>query len=509
MRFRGAVILAVLSAFAPACGGGGGSGGSGGGTIPLTPLPLVDTSAPDLSIDTSQTDAAITLALKNRLLVGGIIKFTGGARTIALTEELSLPADKTAVIDGNSVATLSGSTTRRILVKGSRSDLTLQRLSFVDCRTPTEGGAIRGQQDGFLTVIQCTFTNCKTTAVIGPDIGGGGIRLVNERRLVVSGSTFTDCDGPNGGAIDTIGTQITLINTTFSQCNATGNGGGAEQVPPGQGGIGGAVYVDGVSQHSFDKRLDIVGCTFSNNSAEDHGGALFAYTIADTGSSVFIDQSTFSGNAVTDTTPKIGLGGAVYQQGNSFTLTRSTFDGNSSTKQGGGLWSSCESGKIENCTFQGNHTSGDDTASGGFGGGMVLNGTFLVNSCTIAGNTCTGWGAGIFAGNSGNQTTLRNSILLNNTGVNAFNGWNVNATLSAGSNNLQWPSGGPTNLPARPSITFADAGLSALANNGGPTRTMAITGGPAVDAGSSAAPDTDQRGLNRIGAPDIGAFEKQ
>src|SRR5690242_12246045 len=107
MRIRGAVILAVLSALAPACGGGGGRGG-GGGTFILLPLPLVDTSAPDLSIDTSQTDAAITLALKNRLAIGGIIKFTGGARTIAVTEELSLPADKTAVIDGNSVATLSG-----------------------------------------------------------------------------------------------------------------------------------------------------------------------------------------------------------------------------------------------------------------------------------------------------------------------------------------------------------------------------------------------------------------
>jgi hypothetical protein len=140
---------------------------------------------------------------------------------------------------------------------------------------------------------------------------------------------------------------------------------------------------------------------------------------------------------------------------------------------------------------------------------MLVNGPFVIASCTIAQNQSTGWGAGIFAGNGGSKTTLRNSILADNTGVNMFNGWNVNATLAAGSNNLQWPMGGATNLPARPTITFGDPNLSALANNGGPTRTMAITSGPAVNAGSGSAPDTDQRGLPRVGAPDIGAFEKQ
>ena len=509
MRIRGAVILAVLSALAPACGGGGSGGGSGG--LVFTPLVPVDTSTPQSIIDTTQTDASITAQLQTALNAGGIIVFNNvGAKTITLTAELSLPTNNTAVIDGKGTITLSGGTARRILNKQFHSTLTVQRLAFIDARATDFGGAIRVVGgEGYLTVIDCQFTNCKTTDT-GPDKGGGAIRPLRQNLLQVSGCTFTDCDGSNGGAIVSIGSQITLINSTFTQCDAFGTGGGMDI--GGNGGIGGAVYVDGVSQMGDKHRLDIVGCTFTNNSAKDHGGALFAYTIDGTGSVVTIDQCTFSANQVTSPpTPVDGKGGAVYQLNNSFKLTRSTFDGNVTIKQGGAVFSSCNSGTIENCTFQGNQATG----SPGFGGAMVVNGTFHISSCTIAGNHAAGWGGGIFAGDNGNKTTLRNSLLMNNTGVNATNGWNVNATLGGGSNNLQWPGGGgATNLPARPNITFADANLSALANNVGPAtpwptpRTMAITGGPAVNAGSSSAPDTDQRGVDRVGAPDIGAFEK-
>jgi hypothetical protein len=508
MRGRGAAILAVLTALAPACGGGG----SGGAPLPLvfTPLAPVDTSGATQIVDTSKAPGLITTQLQGFLNAGGIIVFNNGApMTIALTAELSLPADKTAVIDGNykggGRVTLSGSATQPIIVKGDRSNLTVQRLDFVDGRAATEGGAIRGQQDGFVTVIDCQFTDCKTTATLGHDIGGGGIRLINERRLQVSGSTFTNCDGPNGGAIDCIGTQITLINCTFTGCDATGNGGGADV--GGDGGIGGAVYVDGVSQHSLERRLDVVGCSFTNNTAGDHAGALFAYTIAGTGSHTLIDQCTFSNNSITDVTPVVGLGGGVYHQSNDLLLTRSTFDGNTSTKHGGGLWSSCKSGTIENCTFWGNKAMG----APGFGGGMSINGTFLINSCTIAENQANWWAGGIYAGDPANaaKVTLRNSLLQNNTGTDPFNGWNVNETLGHGSNNLQWPLGGATNLPARPDIVFLDALLKPLNLNGYTIRTMAIPNtSPAVDRGNlKTAADTDQRGNARVGLPDIGAYE--
>ncbi|HEU4664006.1 MAG TPA: choice-of-anchor Q domain-containing protein, partial [Dokdonella sp.] len=49
------------------------------------------------------------------------------------------------------------------------------------------------------------------------------------------------------------------------------------------------------------------------------------------------------------------------------------------------------------------------------------------------------------------------------------------------------------------------------AANGGPTETAALPpGSPAIDAGSPAgAPPTDQRGAPRVGAVDVGAYERQ
>jgi hypothetical protein len=510
MRIRGAAILAVLSAFAPACGGGG----SGGGGLPLvfTALTPVDTSAPDHVVDTSKAPDVITGQLQGFFDLGGTIVFNNaGPVTIGVTAELELKANKTVVLDGKNTVTLAGSIApvRRIIHKKFDSELTIQRLKFVDARADDEGGALRVEGgDGKLTVIDCQFQNCKTVNT-GHDIGGGALRPLRQRLCQVSGSTFTDCDGSNGGAINSIGSQITLIKCVFDQCDAFGTGGGADA--GGNGGIGGAVYADGVHQLANQPRLDVVGCSFTNNTAKDHGGAIFAFTYAGTGSNVFIDQCAFSGNQVTSPpTPVAGLGGAIYHQNNTITVTRSTFDGNKTIKQGGAVWSSCVFGTFENCTFQGNQATG----SPGFGGALTINGSFLISSCTIAGNTAAGWGGGIFAGSPGN-VALRNSLLMNNTGVDLGNGWNVNATLGGGWSNLQWPptrgGGGPADTPALASVTFANANLSALADNGGtpmiPLKTMAIAPpSPAVDAGSSA-PATDQRGETRLAAPDIGAFE--
>ena len=66
-------------------------------------------------------------------------------------------------------------------------------------------------------------------------------------------------------------------------------------------------------------------------------------------------------------------------------------------------------------------------------------------------------------------------------------------------------------LAVRGNDTFADPKLGPLADNGGPTLTMALVAGSrAIDAGNDAvAPPTDQRGYPRPAGltADIGAFE--
>jgi hypothetical protein len=133
---------------------------------------------------------------------------------------------------------------------------------------------------------------------------------------------------------------------------------------------------------------------------------------------------------------------------------------------------------------------------------------------TIANNQATCdvcFDAGI-SNDTGANLTIRNVIFWNNTAGNAYNPWAIQNPAASGSNNLQFPQSrgsGQTDAAAAPGTTFADAMLSPLADNGGLTQTMAIPStSPAVNAGTSTnAPLTDQRGFNRVGAVDIGAYE--
>lgn len=507
--------LALLGALllVPACGGGGGGGGAPllppADNGPLAALPLVDTSTPDHVIDVTSVSPTPLALLQTALNAGGKITFNNGGAPFGLTvtTTLTLPSGVTAVIDGGpaSNVTLNGSPGVRMIHKGSTENLTVQRLTFSGASFPSSGAAIFGYgAGGTMTAIDCTFSACKTTS-LGPDIGGGAMRMVNQKLVQVSGCTFSDCDGSNGGAINSLGCQLTVINSTFTDCDAFGTGGGGS----GSGGIGGAIYIDGVSQSSVDPRLDVSGCTFTTNKANDHGGAIFAYTYPGSGSECVFDTCTFDSNQVVLGTA-VGFGGAIYQQECGVAVRRSTFKGNTTIKFGGAMWAHSAVGVFENCTFQGNQAVGGSPA---FGGALSITGVFEINAVTFSGNHAGDWGGGIFAGNP-SSTTLRNSILDRNTGTNQYNGWNVNSTLRDGGNNMQFPGDKmPTfatlDTHATASVMIQDAAPQAIGNHGGPTPTMPLLGGsPAINAGNAAtAPTVDQRGSARVGAPDLGSYE--
>lgn len=77
----------------------------------------------------------------------------------------------------------------------------------------------------------------------------------------------------------------------------------------------------------------------------------------------------------------------------------------------------------------------------------------------------------------------------------------------SGDHNLQWPNGVQDDMDCTPGITRADPLLGELADNGGPTRTLApLAGSPALAAGSEC-PPTDQRGEPRADPCTLGAYE--
>jgi len=92
------------------------------------------------------------------------------------------------------------------------------------------------------------------------------------------------------------------------------------------------------------------------------------------------------------------------------------------------------------------------------------------------------------------RSTVPNNCYVNNPNNIADN-----------SGNLRWPTTDPTCVGS-----YGDPNLGPLANNGGPTQTMALgPGSAAIDAGlpGNGAPTVDQRGVARSTPPDIGAYE--
>jgi hypothetical protein len=167
---------------------------------------------------------------------------------------------------------------------------------------------------------------------------------------------------------------------------------------------------------------------------------------------------------------------------------------------------------VTNSTFTGNRADGKN----GFGGAIMFEpasgSTGTLTQVTIAGNSTTGTNeaGGILVEDA--PVTIRNSIISGNTAAGAVD----NCTATSGG---QLSKAGH-NIELGTSCGFdinADPKLAALADNGGPTKTMALpAGSPAIDAADPAyCPPTDQRGVARpdggtggSGSCDLGAFER-
>ncbi len=186
-----------------------------------------------------------------------------------------------------------------------------------------------------------------------------------------------------------------------------------------------------------------------------------------------------------------GLGGALFNLAGVVTISNSTISGN--TAQGG---------------------SGGNNGSGMGGGLFNRNGTVTITNATIASNVVTGGspnGGGIVnLGDGATATlTLNGTIVADSTvATNDFVGTTSNGgtnTTSGSGNLIEAQSGFAGTV-----VSSADPILAALADNGGPTATHALTSGsPAIDAAGDSGLADDQRGVIRPRGlnDDIGAFE--
>jgi len=227
---------------------------------------------------------------------GGVIAFSCGPRPVTIAMTATAKVHNTSskvVLDGGGLVTLSGGGARRIL--------------YMDTCDPAQ---------------TWTTSHCQDQATPALTVENIGFADGNS-----TGQTY---DGGGGGAIFDRGGELSVIDSHFSgnRCDSTGPD------------LGGAA-VRALSQYG-NRPVEVTGSTFTGGVCSN-GGALSSI-----GVSWVIKDCTFTGNQAIGNganpaksgTPGGGSGGAIYTDGDTYTVTvdNSVISGNSAREGGGALF---------------------------------------------------------------------------------------------------------------------------------------------------------------------------
>jgi CSLREA domain-containing protein len=329
-----------------------------------------------------------------------------------------------------------------------------------------------------------------------PVVGIEGVTIRNGQAPTIAGHS------PSGGGIFiSAPAEVDLDNDVITQ-NAAGMG-----VPNADGGAGGGILNTGVlTLDATTVDHNVAGDAGSSSKNGGSGGGI--YTSAELTVTNSTIAANLSGDGGSDSFAFAGKGGGVYAENGPVAISGSTILGNQAGAgdiggSGGGIYSGSSDLDLVNTTITGN-SAGSGSSFGGFGGGVGIEGPATIQNDTIAGNgvPANGGGGGIDASAA---TVVANTILASNA-TNQLGGNCSSTAPQDGGHNLSF---GDASCP--PGFGTGDPMLGPLQDNGGPTQTMAISGGGAAadQILASACPSTDQRAILRPQGPlcDIGAFE--
>ncbi len=295
-----------------------------------------DTASPDTVVGDGTPESCTSEAFVEAVAGGGIITFDCGPDTVVIMmEETAKVFNDTGpeiVIDGGGKVTLSGAGNHRILYMNTcdpdqvwttshcqdqdHPRLTVQNITFIDGNAkgedPAGGGAIF-VRGGRFKIVNCRFFN-NVCDDVGPDVGGAAVRVLSQHE----------------------GRPVYVVNSTFGGAEGFGN-----------------VCSNGGGLSSIGVSYTVINSLFSHNEAIGRGA-----------------------NPAESGTPGGGSGGAIYNDGDTFTLTiRGTLIENNTANEGGGaifFVSNDRSGHliIENSILRNNPSGGFETP--GYPGIFVL-----------------------------------------------------------------------------------------------------------------------------------------
>lgn len=245
-----------------------------------------DTSAPDTIVGDGTPESCTSAAFVEAVATGGIITFDCGPdpKTITLSQTAKIynnTAVPDIVIDGGNKITLSGGGEVRILY-----------MNTCDPNQVWTTPHCQNQDHPRLTVQNLTFQDGNATGLAnGADPGGGGAIFVRGGRFKAIHSRFINnmCDstGPDvGGAAIRVFSQynnqpVYIVDSVFGGAEGLGN-----------------ICSNGGGLSSIGVSYSVINSLFSHNSAIGYGA-----------------------NPEKPGTPGGGSGGAIYNDGNTFTLS--------------------------------------------------------------------------------------------------------------------------------------------------------------------------------------------
>jgi hypothetical protein len=258
------------------------------GSAPRCSVPaeagLADVSAPTTVVGDGTRESCTAERFIEAVAGGGVITFDCGPEPVVITLErparIYNNASDEVVIDGGGRVTLSGGGSTRILYMNTcdpdliwttphcqnqdHPRLTLQNLTFIDGNARSDGeeqlggGGAVWARGGRLKIVNSRFFN-NVCAETGADVGGGAVRAFSQYE----------------------GRPVYVVNSTFGGAEALGN-----------------VCSNGGALSSIGVSWSIYNSAFSHNQAIGDGG-----------------------NPARPGTPGGGSGGAIYNDGNTMTLS--------------------------------------------------------------------------------------------------------------------------------------------------------------------------------------------
>ncbi|MBN3950895.1 MAG: right-handed parallel beta-helix repeat-containing protein [Nostoc sp. NMS7] len=332
----------------------------------------------------------------NTLTGKDIINF-GGLFSDGLAHTISLTGSGLSIIDD---LTIEGINASKLTIKDDSVsrvfDIAKGVISAINGLTITNtyngaggGGAISNV--GVLTLSNSIITgntvNNNVTDSDGKTSSYGGA-IYNTGSLTVDYSSITgNSVGYNitgnssidreGGGIFNQG-SLTVKHTTISYNNSNDGGGG--------------IYSDGT--------ITLNNSTISGNSADFEGGGIYAS-----------GTITVNNTSITSNTAAKGDGGGIYQLGNGNLLVNNSTISTNKASAGGAILGG----------YTGTITVNNSLINANSGGGIYIDNEYslTVNNSTISSNTTNGNGGGIYApdGSDGSVTSIKNSVITNNTAM--------------------------------------------------------------------------------------------